>query len=181
MTMKFWFANFLILLLFGIIFSDNSKPACSGGFSGSAQNENDKMQFSAKQKHGEKDHPDEDDQRFIIRDSVRLSEKHLKSWQEQDSIYIYIQDDIYLIAIIERYNIDVNKTISIRARFVNYPRGYMIMSSTNGITSGTIQIPEKNMSYRIKTSTEDKLIYIEEFVDKDVIEIDTVLIPPEGP
>lgn len=179
--MKIFPANLVMILFFVAGFSGNEKPGCSNNLSESAQNDGDKTGVAVNRQSCKNDPWEKDDKTMTIRDSVRLTESLLKTWQEQDTIHIIIPDEEQLVAYIEKFSINIHNTISVRARFVNYPSGYMIITSTDGITGGTIKIPEKNMNYRIKTDPIDRMIYIEEFVNKDIIEIDTVLIPPEGP
>ncbi|GEM_PF-5797244 len=176
--MKLWLISFFMILTFGFSFSDNNNFGCSNGLNDQKEN-NDKAEIIDKQEKGGDFICD--DQKLIIRDSIKLSKELLKTQKEKDSFCVYISDTLYYNAIIESFNIDVNRTISIRAKFPKYPLGYMIMAFSDGITSGMIKIPEEDISYIIKTNASNKMIYLEEFVDPDEIGIDSVLIPPENP
>jgi len=172
--MKIWFVNCLVILLFGLGFSDNGSPGCANG----AREQNEKIEKEPEPRVVET-HYFEDG--LVIQESAKIKEAVLKNIQKHDSVIVFLKDKTEFIALVERHSVDVNNTITIRAKFVDYPMGYITMSVNDGVALGMINIPEKNIKYRIKTDTETGIIYYDKPDDADVIERDSVLIPPERP
>ncbi len=172
--MKFWFVHCLIVLLLGLGFSDNGASGCSN----STNENNEKTETELKYKIADKQYTENG---LVIMEDAQLTEAMVKNIEKHDSVVIRLDDKTKYNAIIERHNIDVNNTITIRAKFIDYPDGYMSISLNNGYVLGVINIPGKNIMYRIKTDTETNFIYFEKPEDSHYIEKDSVLIPPERP
>ena len=84
-------------------------------------------------------------------------------------------------AVIDRKNKNINGTVAIRARIVDYPLAYMILSTTGNESLGLIRIPEKNESYEIMTNNRFGSEFLIE-INESIIATDMLpfaLIPPE--
>ena len=74
-----------------------------------------------------------------------------KTQKVGDKIIVDLFDNESYSTTIDRINIDINGTLTIRARIDDYPLGYMLISYTDDNVLGTISIPEKNERYSIKS------------------------------
>ena len=68
-----------------------------------------------------------------------------------DKIMVDLFDNQSYSTTIDRVDININGSLTIRARFDDYPMGYMLISYTDNNVLGTISIPEKNERYSIKS------------------------------
>jgi hypothetical protein len=100
-----------------------------------------------------------------------------------DKVTINLFDDDSYSSTIDRINKNINGTVTIRARINDYPLGFLLLSTTDGLSLGTIWIPEKNERYSIKTSSKTGLTYLKRLdISKlDEIEGGPSLIAPGYP
>ena len=163
----------------------NNAPGCSDDSTQTGKKENNKNQVRAKQsKSTQEVEQSKQDEKYCeesINDSKKLAKIKIDVKQKSDSIHIITPNNGHYLAIVERINVNVNSTVSVRAKIENYPRGVLIMSTYENHTEGIIEIPEKNLKYHIKTDTDNGITYLMEFVEPDLILTDTVLVPPEKP
>ncbi len=80
---------------------------------------------------------------------------------------------------IDWVNQNINGTITIRSRLDEYPMAYMLVSCTDGFFLGTINIPEKNEQYSIKTSVKTGITYFKklDITNLGILEGSEPLIP----
>ena len=100
-----------------------------------------------------------------------------------DKLTINLFDDDSYSSTIDRINKNINGTVTIRARIDDYPLGFLLLSTTDGLSLGSIWIPEKNERYSIKTSSKTGITYLKRLdVSKlDEIEGGPSLIAPGYP
>ncbi len=106
----------------------------------------------------------------------------IESYGINDKLSIDLFDDTYLTTI-DRINQNVNGTLSIRARFDDYPTGYIIINKTGRHVSASVDIPEKNKRYSIRKDVERGVAYIKllDIQKIDFIESAPPLIPDKKP
>lgn len=170
--------SFAIMLSLSLY--NNGNTGCSNSSNHEGKKEKDSKQIHSKQSNQELQQP-EQDKICTEKDSKKLAKINVDVKKKSDSIHINTPKEGRFLAIVERYNVNVNNTITVRAKIENYPKGILIMSTTDGITEGFIEIPEENLKYSIKTDPDSEITYLMEFVEPDVILTDSVLIPPEKP
>ncbi len=68
-----------------------------------------------------------------------------------DKVTLNLFDDVQYTGSLDRTNININGTYSLRVRLDDYQLGYMLMSTTQERTLAKIRIPENNEFYLIKS------------------------------
>ncbi len=106
-----------------------------------------------------------------------------ESYRIGDKLLIELFDNDSNLATIDRVSRNVNGTLSIRARFDDYPMGYLILSETDNLVTASIRLTEKNERYRIKTDTESGYTYLKhlDISQLSFIESEPPLIPDDYP
>jgi hypothetical protein len=96
-----------------------------------------------------------------------------------DKIMVDLFDNQSYSTTIDRVDININGSFTIRTRFDDYPMGYMLISYTDKNVLGTISIPEKNEQYSIKSfaKTETTILKLIDVEKMDVLEGGPSLIP----
>ncbi len=109
---------------------------------------------------------------------------HSTSELEKGSkLYLNLFEDANYTAEIEEVTISVEETISVRGSIEDFEIGYFVMSSTNGKTSGSIEIPEKKETFSIKPIEDSQTHHVLE-IDKqesNILPSRSPLEPPSGP
>ena len=102
-----------------------------------------------------------------------------KNQEVGDKIIIDLFDNQSYSTTIDRVDININGSFTIRTRFDDYPMGYMLISYTDKNVLGTISIPEKNEQYSIKSfaKTETTILKLVDVEKMDVLEGGPSLIP----
>ncbi|MFZ6665065.1 M12 family metallo-peptidase, partial [Peijinzhouia sedimentorum] len=77
-----------------------------------------------------------------------------------NTISLNLFDEIFIV-IIDKISTNVNNTTTVRARFQMYSMGYLLLSTTNGLSTGIIQIPELNQEYNFFTKDLSGIAVIE--------------------
>ncbi|HPS55703.1 MAG TPA: SUMF1/EgtB/PvdO family nonheme iron enzyme [Sedimentisphaerales bacterium] len=97
-----------------------------------------------------------------------------------DVIDLNLFTDVALSASIDRVSTNVNGTVTIRGRIDNYPLGSFIISTTDGNSLASINIPETGQSYRIQkdTLTGSHYLFEENTAQCDKLEDSPPMIPP---
>jgi hypothetical protein len=101
------------------------------------------------------------------------------SYHIGDKITIPLFHGGSLASTIDRVNVNVNGTLTIRARLEDYPKGYLLMSVTHDLINATLSIPEKNEKYSIKSHHATGVTYLKRLdIGKlDIIESGEDIIP----
>ncbi|MFA5499440.1 MAG: carboxypeptidase regulatory-like domain-containing protein, partial [Candidatus Cloacimonadia bacterium] len=79
-----------------------------------------------------------------------------------DTIILNLFGDKKYSAVVDRLNINVNNTYSIRARLDDYTMGSLIMNTTGNMSLGIVDIPETGEQFEILSSPEGKTCYVME-------------------
>ncbi len=97
-----------------------------------------------------------------------------------DVITINLFADTVLTSVVDRVSKNVNGTVTVRGRIDGYTLGYVIISTTNGNSLASIQIPETGERYRIQMDTLTGTHYVlEENIDQlNELEDGPTPIPP---
>lgn len=80
--------------------------------------------------------------------------QNIKSIKVNDTIQIDLFENKQYKAYIDKIDVDVNGTSSIRARLVDYEYGYFVISTFNGKSFMTVEVPEKDELYMSKYDRE---------------------------
>ncbi len=83
-----------------------------------------------------------------------------RSQKKGNILEIELFDEKTYLLDIDRTNINVNGTYSVRGRFKDFEKGYFLLSETNGYINSTISIPEKGKRYNIKSYPDSDFAYI---------------------
>lgn len=78
----------------------------------------------------------------------------------QDTLKIELLNDEKQKAVIDRISVNVNSTLSVRARFIDYDMGYILISTTGERSLAKIHIPETGQLYLIKSDPESFQHYL---------------------
>ena len=78
-------------------------------------------------------------------------EDNAKYLKKGDKVTLNLFEKQQVTSTIDRINLNVNGTLSIRSRLDDYPMGYLIMSVTDGLVTASIRIPELNQRYSLKS------------------------------
>lgn len=85
-------------------------------------------------------------------------------------------------AAVDRVSANINGTVTVRARIDGYPYGYLLVSTTDGNSLGSIRIPEKGAKYRIAKGTARSHLLLEMNAEAlDRIEPSPPLLAPPPP
>ena len=97
-----------------------------------------------------------------------------------DVITLDLFADVMLTATVDRVIENVNGTVTVRGRIENHPLGYLIISTSNNHSLGSIDIPDTGERYRIQKDTLTGVHYLlEENIDLlDELEDGPSPIPP---
>jgi len=98
-----------------------------------------------------------------------------------DKITLNLFRDVSYAATVDRVNLNVNGTYAVRARIDDYPLGYLIVSTTDGVSLGLIQVPETGEYYKIETDLLDQRDYLIE-IDRSLTTLEAipdVITPPD--
>ncbi len=82
-----------------------------------------------------------------------------KAYNIGDKILVELFGEKYMTTI-DRIDQNINKTLTIRARFDKYPKGYVILSETDGLIIASIRLPGKNKRYSIKKTSKSGKTYL---------------------
>jgi len=99
-----------------------------------------------------------------------------------DTINLGLFSDKQYKAYVDKIDVDVNGTITIRARILNSNFGYCIISTFNGKSFMTVEVPDKNELYMSKFDQKTKKYYLLQ-IDKSkqkALEGAPSLIPPSN-
>jgi hypothetical protein len=99
----------------------------------------------------------------------------------QDRFSLPLSDTLTVNIVIEKIQSNVNNTKTIRGRAEEYPQGILLLSSTEGESFGFLRIPEIGIDYRLKSNPQSGFIYVLKQKHYDVIERDSVVVPPQKP
>jgi hypothetical protein len=96
---------------------------------------------------------------------IAAIELHPKLWQKNgiktgDQLQIDLFDKASLQAIVDRVQVDVNGTASVRARIEGDNMGYLLISISGNLVLGTLSIPERNERYSLKTNPISGITYL---------------------
>ncbi len=100
-----------------------------------------------------------------------------------DKLNLAFFDDSVYAATVDKVTKNINGTVTVRARIDGYPLGYVLISTDNGRSTGTVKIPEENVEYAICFSNLSQSHYLID-IDVDAIEMlegGDPLIPPIQP
>lgn len=123
----------------------------------------------------------------VFQNSIRSRElfinpvvQSVKSIEINDTILLYLFENKQYNAYIEKIDVDVNGAIAIRARIVNYDYGYCLISTFNGKSFITVEVPENNELYMSKfdyNTNKYFLLQIDKSKQKE-LEESSPIIPP---
>lgn len=80
-----------------------------------------------------------------------LPESALRQFHPQDTLVLDLFKDIHLNAVVRRVTKNVNGTLTIRGHIPEYPFASVIISTTDGRTLVTVQIPETGQHFQIQS------------------------------
>lgn len=109
-----------------------------------------------------------------------MAEIHIDVKQQHDTIHILTPCKENYTAVVDRIRTTVPNTVTIRARIINHPGGYLIVTTHEKHTQGILEIPGKNLSYQIITDLPSGKTYLLELSGPDN-EKDASPIPPTTP
>jgi ribosomal protein S16 len=78
-----------------------------------------------------------------------------------DNLTIKLFGDVYQ-SVVDRVNININGTLSIRSRFKEYEHAYLILSVTENEYLAFISIPELDKKYAVQTNKQSEQVYLYE-------------------
>ena len=93
-----------------------------------------------------------------------------------DTLCLAIPEGETYQAVVERYSINVNQTLTLRTSIPDYPSGYFIISVTNCTSSGIFKIPEVALAWRVYADTVTGVFSFSEVDPSMQIQRDSVLI-----
>jgi len=99
----------------------------------------------------------------------------------QGKFSLPLSDTLIINVTIDKAESDVNNTKTIRGRTEGYPQGILLLSSSDGVSFGFLRIPELGHDYRLKNNPQSGFIYVLKQKHYDIIERDSVLLPPPKP
>ncbi len=100
--------------------------------------------------------------------------------RKDDVLILNLFDDTQYRARIDRVSMNINNTVTIRARINNYALGYIILSTTDDLSMATIKIPENEEFYLVKSDPKTRQHYILDIGDeRNYIESGPPQLPPE--
>lgn len=106
-----------------------------------------------------------------------------EEWEIEESLILNLFTDKEWSSHIDRINVDVNGTVAIRGRLKGYNFAYFILSTYEGKSYVTIDIPEDGEYYIITSMPDTGIHYLME-MDRsrmDIVESHPALVSPGGP
>ncbi|MDG6220183.1 MAG: NosD domain-containing protein, partial [Candidatus Thermoplasmatota archaeon] len=99
-----------------------------------------------------------------------------------DELAFDLFDNMNYTAIVDWVSVDVNGVSTVRARIHDYFFGYVLISTKDGRSLGTISIPERNESYQILYESETDTHFLAEMDTRadDLVGQEDVLMPSES-
>ncbi|NLX12894.1 MAG: hypothetical protein GXY44_04465 [Phycisphaerales bacterium] len=100
---------------------------------------------------------------------------------KDDTITLNLFEDSVYTAAIDSLTVNVNGTVTVRARLENYPLGYVLISTTDNRSLGSIRIPEQGQHYLIESGLDGSNHYLVEAdrATMDELESAPPVIPPQ--
>jgi hypothetical protein len=97
-----------------------------------------------------------------------------------DELIVNLFADAAYLADVDRVSVNVQGTITVRGRLRGYPLGHLLISTTGGISLGSIHVPELGAAYTILYDPDSKAHYL---LDHDPAQADELqeapaVIPP---
>lgn len=100
-----------------------------------------------------------------------------------DELIVHLFDGIVLTAAVDRVTSSVLGATSVRGRVVGTDYGYVLISSTDGQSMGSIDVPDRGLRYAIQYDSADRTHYLLDLTGAELDEImpgPPVLPPPEA-
>ena len=102
---------------------------------------------------------------------------------EGDTLRLSLFDDRVYTAVVDRIAVNVNGTVTVRARLHDHPLGYLLISTTGGRSLASIRVPERAERYAVTSAADELAHYV---LDVDIKRLDALecgppLILPDPP
>lgn len=99
-----------------------------------------------------------------------------------DTVFLNLFNNLEYKGMVDRINLNMNGTFSVRVRIEEYPLGYMIISTTGNRSLATIRIPENKEFLMIKSDPVTLQHYLLDIGDDNIrlLESGPPLIPPDN-
>jgi len=79
---------------------------------------------------------------------------------EGNQLTLNLFEDTGYTAVVDRVHVNVNGTVAVRARILDAPLGFVLLSTTHGRTLGSVMIPEAGEHFHIQSGPDGKTHYL---------------------
>lgn len=117
------------------------------------------------------------DGKLIVKDFAPYDCGSFSDLSISDTICLALPDGNVFSAVIERYSININQTLTVRTSIPDYPSGYLLISVTHCSGSGILRIPEIATAWKVYADTVTGVFSFKEVDPSLKIQRDSVFIP----
>ncbi|TVQ13156.1 MAG: hypothetical protein EA361_10095 [Bacteroidetes bacterium] len=116
------------------------------------------------------------DGKLTVKDFTAYDCESFAGLSVSDTLCLTIPEGETYQAVVDRYSINVNQTLTLRTSIPDYPSGYFLVSVTNCTSSGIFKIPEVALAWRVYADTVTGVFSFSEVDPSMQIQRDSLLI-----